>query len=201
MVCGISPEVHLHISYVTAGASKYAALLRMQGAFDACMCLSCTAMLMYSGQAVTWISGAMQAAGEGAPWACRGLFEGASCAMSDDWLLQQRRLQRARQQEAAERARDAAVAAAAQVRLRNNHASHDLPLSHLRHHLPLCWQWRRTWLAGGVAGSLLSCMSWRALSLLHARGARLVSRTLNAAATQCPADAFLICIVLFVRGS
>ena len=65
----------------------------------------------------------MQAAGEGAPWACRALFDGASCAMSDDWLLQQRRLQRARQQEAAERARDAAVAAAAQVRLPNNHAS------------------------------------------------------------------------------
>ena len=64
----------------------------------------------------------MQAAGEGAPWACRALFEGASCAMSDDWLLQQRRLQRARQQEAAERARDAAVAAAAQVSLRD-HAS------------------------------------------------------------------------------
>ena len=69
------------------------------------------------GQAVTDFNGAMQAAGEGAPWACRALFEGASCAMSDDWLLQQRRLQRARHQEAAERARDAAVAAAAQVRL------------------------------------------------------------------------------------
>ena len=62
--------------------------------------------------------GATQAAGEGAPWACRALFEGASCAMSDDWLLQQRRLQRVRQQQAAERARDAAAAAATQVRSR-----------------------------------------------------------------------------------
>jgi len=57
----------------------------------------------------------VQAAGEGAPWACRLLFEGASCSMGDDWLLQQRRLQRARQRDAFERARAAAAAASAQA--------------------------------------------------------------------------------------
>jgi len=65
----------------------------------------------------------LQAAGEGAPWACSLLFEGASCRMSDDWQLQQRRLQRTRQREALERARDAAMAAAAQAGIHQAHAS------------------------------------------------------------------------------
>lgn len=128
-------------------------------------------------------SGAMQAAGEGAPWACRALFAGASCAMSDDWLLQQRRLQRVRQQEAAERARDAAVAAAAQVWLRN-HASASLVA-------PQTGTPAAT--VSAVAARMAGCRCGRQFSGLNAlwsvllcymRGAQnLVSSILGAAAT------------------
>ena len=41
----------------------------------------------------------MMVSKEDAAWQCSQLFPGASCRMRDDWMLQQRRMQRAAAQE------------------------------------------------------------------------------------------------------